>query len=84
MAKKKKHELGKKRGSTQLRVFNLRNTWPVPFSDLVSILERLLKVKARKIMKLSRNGDVQFKHANISYTLTELGYKPTQIRTSVV
>ncbi|KAG9160699.1 hypothetical protein Leryth_017490, partial [Lithospermum erythrorhizon] len=47
-------------------------------SDLVSILERLLKVKAkRKIMKMPRNGDVQFTHANISYAQKELHYKPT-------
>ncbi|KAL1331327.1 hypothetical protein HN51_048589 [Arachis hypogaea] len=69
---------GKKRGPAQLRVFNLGNTSPVPVSELVSILERLLKVKAkRNIMKLPRNGDVQYTHANISYAQRELGYKPT-------
>ncbi|KAG5565578.1 hypothetical protein RHGRI_001479 [Rhododendron griersonianum] len=69
---------GKKKGAAQLRVFNLGNTSPVPVSDLVSILERLLKVNAkRSIMKLPRNGDVQFTHANISSALRELGYKPT-------
>nr|GMD29814.1 UDP-glucuronate 4-epimerase 3 [Ipomoea batatas]GMD33159.1 UDP-glucuronate 4-epimerase 3 [Ipomoea batatas]GMD34807.1 UDP-glucuronate 4-epimerase 3 [Ipomoea batatas] len=69
---------GKKRGAAQLRVFNLGNTSPVPVSDLVGILERLLKVKAkRQIMKLPRNGDVQFTHANISLAQRELGYKPT-------
>uniref|UniRef100_A0A2P2J610 UDP-glucuronate 4-epimerase 3 n=1 Tax=Rhizophora mucronata TaxID=61149 RepID=A0A2P2J610_RHIMU len=69
---------GKKKGPAQLRVFNLGNTSPVPVSDLVSILERLLKVKAkRNIMKLPRNGDVPFTHANISYAQRELGYKPT-------
>ncbi|GAA0154721.1 epimerase/racemase [Lithospermum erythrorhizon] len=69
---------GKKKGPAQLRVFNLGNTSPVPVSDLVSILERLLKVKAkRKIMKMPRNGDVQFTHANISYAQKELHYKPT-------
>lgn len=69
---------GKKRGPAQLRVFNLGNTSPVPVSELVSILERLLKVKAkRNVMKLPRNGDVQFTHANISYAQRELGYKPT-------
>ncbi|KAE9592258.1 hypothetical protein Lal_00035247 [Lupinus albus] len=68
---------GKKSGPAQLRVFNLGNTSPVPVSDLVTILERLLKVKAkRNIMKLPRNGDVQFTHANISYAQRELGYKP--------
>nr|GMC60752.1 UDP-glucuronate 4-epimerase 3 [Ipomoea batatas]GMC77486.1 UDP-glucuronate 4-epimerase 3 [Ipomoea batatas]GMD61451.1 UDP-glucuronate 4-epimerase 3 [Ipomoea batatas]GMD65071.1 UDP-glucuronate 4-epimerase 3 [Ipomoea batatas]GMD75142.1 UDP-glucuronate 4-epimerase 3 [Ipomoea batatas] len=69
---------GKKKGPAQLRVFNLGNTSPVPVSDLVSILERLLKVKAkRQIMKLPRNGDVQFTHANISFAQRELGYQPT-------
>ncbi|KAJ8900256.1 hypothetical protein K2173_024896 [Erythroxylum novogranatense] len=69
---------GKKKGPAQLRVFNLGNTSPVPVSDLVSILERLLKVKAkRNIMKLPRNGDVQFTHANISFAQRQLGYKPT-------
>ncbi|KAL3616545.1 UDP-glucuronate 4-epimerase 3 [Castilleja foliolosa] len=69
---------GKKKGPAQLRVFNLGNTSPVPVSDLVSILERLLKVKAKRlIMKMPRNGDVQFTHANISLAQRELGYKPT-------
>ncbi|KAI3681595.1 hypothetical protein L6452_36395 [Arctium lappa] len=69
---------GKKRGPAQLRVFNLGNTSPVPVSDLVSILERLLKVKAKRVvMKLPRNGDVQFTHANISFARREFGYKPT-------
>uniref|UniRef100_A0A2N9ISS4 UDP-glucuronate 4-epimerase n=1 Tax=Fagus sylvatica TaxID=28930 RepID=A0A2N9ISS4_FAGSY len=69
---------GKKKGPAQLRVFNLGNTSPVPVTDLVGILERLLKVKAkRNIMKLPRNGDVQFTHANISLAQRELGYKPT-------
>ncbi|XP_049381005.1 UDP-glucuronate 4-epimerase 3-like [Solanum stenotomum] len=69
---------GKKKGAAQLRVFNLGNTSPVPVSDLVSILERLLKVKAKRlVMKLPRNGDVPFTHANISSAHKELGYKPT-------
>ncbi|KAK9910793.1 hypothetical protein M0R45_034737 [Rubus argutus] len=69
---------GRKKGPAQLRVFNLGNTSPVPVSDLVTILERLLKVKAKKnIVKLPRNGDVQFTHANISSAQRELGYKPT-------
>ena len=69
---------GKKTGPAQLRVFNLGNTSPVPVSDLVSILEKLLKVKAKRtVMKLPRNGDVQFTHANISLAQRELGYRPT-------
>lgn len=69
---------GKKNGPAQLRVFNLGNTSPVPVSELVSILERLLKVKAKRVvMKLPRNGDVPYTHANISFAKRELGYKPT-------
>ncbi|KAJ0590604.1 putative UDP-glucuronate 4-epimerase [Helianthus annuus] len=69
---------GKKRGPAQLRVFNLGNTSPVPVSDLVGILERLLKVKARRMVtKLPRNGDVPFTHANISLARREFGYRPT-------
>ncbi|CAI0393727.1 unnamed protein product [Linum tenue] len=69
---------GKKKGPAQLRVFNLGNTSPIPVTNLVTILERLLKVKAkRNVMKLPRNGDVQFTHANISLAHRELGYKPT-------
>ncbi|KAJ0860645.1 putative UDP-glucuronate 4-epimerase [Helianthus annuus] len=38
----------------------------------------LLKVKAkRRVMKLPRNGDVPFTHANISLAQREFGYKPT-------
>ncbi|KAG2332092.1 hypothetical protein Bca52824_003272 [Brassica carinata] len=67
-----------RRGPAQLRVFNLGNTSPVPVSDLVSILERQLKVKAkRNVIKMPRNGDVPFTHANISLAQRELGYKPT-------
>ncbi|XP_009781927.1 UDP-glucuronate 4-epimerase 3-like [Nicotiana sylvestris] len=69
---------GKKKGNAQLRVFNLGNTSPVPVTKLVSILEKLLKVKAKKnVLPLPRNGDVMFTHANISYAHKEFGYKPT-------
>lgn len=69
---------GKKKGPAQLRVFNLGNTSPVPVSKLVSILEKLLKVKAkRNVLLMPRNGDVPFTHANISYAKKELHYKPT-------
>ncbi|XP_010544649.1 PREDICTED: UDP-glucuronate 4-epimerase 4 [Tarenaya hassleriana] len=77
-AEKSTGSRGKKKGPAQLRVFNLGNTSPVPVSDLVGILERLLKVKAkRNIMKMPRNGDVPFTHANISSAQHELGYKPS-------
>ncbi|KAE8696840.1 UDP-glucuronate 4-epimerase 4 [Hibiscus syriacus] len=77
-AKKSTGSGGKKKGPAQLRVYNLGNTSPVPVTELVSILERLLKVKVkRNFMKLPLNGDVQFTHANISLAQRELGYKPT-------
>ncbi|KAL6004844.1 UDP-glucuronate 4-epimerase 3 [Asimina triloba] len=69
---------GKKKSPAQLRVFNLGNTSPVPVTDLVGILEKLLKVKAKKVvMKMPRNGDVMFTHANISLAQQELNYHPT-------
>ncbi|GLT97585.1 hypothetical protein SLE2022_151420 [Rubroshorea leprosula] len=69
---------GKKRGPAQYRVFNLGNTSPVTVPELVSILERHLKVKAKKnIVEMPGNGDVPFTHANISYAQREFGYKPT-------
>ncbi|XP_022152762.1 UDP-glucuronate 4-epimerase 3 [Momordica charantia] len=77
-AKKSTGSGGKKKKAAQLRVFNLGNTSPVPVSELVSILERLLKVKAKKkVVAMPRNGDVKFTHANISLAHKELGYRPT-------
>ncbi|MFS7925567.1 putative UDP-glucuronate 4-epimerase [Helianthus anomalus] len=38
---------GKKKGAAQFRIFNLGNAMPVPVSDIASILEKLLKVKAK-------------------------------------
>lgn len=77
-AKKSTGSGGKKRGAAQLRIYNLGNTSPVPVGKLVSILEKLLKVKAKKkVLQMPRNGDVLFTHANISLAMNELGYKPT-------
>ena len=68
---------GKKKGPAMFRIYNLGNTSPVPVTKLVTILEKLLKMKAkRKIMPLPRNGDVEFTHANITLAQTEIGYKP--------
>jgi UDP-glucuronate 4-epimerase len=76
-AKKSTGSGGKKKGNAQFRVFNLGNTSPVPVSELVAILEKLLKVKAKKkILPMPRNGDVKFTHANISLAYRDLGYKP--------
>jgi len=68
---------GKKKGPAMFRIYNLGNTSPVPVTKLVTILEKLLKMKAKKkIMPLPRNGDVEFTHANITLAQAELGYKP--------
>ncbi|KAF3456636.1 hypothetical protein FNV43_RR01290 [Rhamnella rubrinervis] len=69
---------GKKRGPAQLRVYNLGNTSPVPVGKLVAILEGLLNTKAKKhVIKMPRNGDVPFTHANVSLAYRDFGYKPT-------
>ncbi|GAV64859.1 Epimerase domain-containing protein [Cephalotus follicularis] len=76
---------GKKMGPAQFRVFNLGNTSPEPVSKLVSILEKLLKVKAkRSVLPMPANGDVLYTHANISLAQKELGYKPkTDLQTGL-
>ncbi|CAI9765758.1 unnamed protein product [Fraxinus pennsylvanica] len=77
-AKKSTGSGGKKRGPAQYRIFNLGNTSPVTVPMMVGILERQLKVKAKKKMvEMPGNGDVPFTHANISLARRELGYKPT-------
>lgn len=69
---------GKKRGAALFRTFNLGNTSPVSVPVLVEILEKYLKVPAKKVfIKMPRNGDVPFTHANVSLAQTQLGYKPT-------
>lgn len=69
---------GKKRGPAQLRVYNLGNTSPVPVGKLVRILEGLLNTKAKKhVIKMPRNGDVPYTHANVSLAYRDFAYKPT-------
>ena len=69
---------GKKRGTAPFRTYNLGNTSPVPVTQLVDLLEKLLKVKAvRKVVKMPRNGDVPYTHANVSLAQRELGYRPS-------
>ncbi|KAL3619969.1 UDP-glucuronate 4-epimerase 6 [Castilleja foliolosa] len=69
---------GKKRGPAQLRVYNLGNTAPVTVGKLVGILESLLSVKAKKhVIRMPRNGDVPYTHANVSLAYKDFGYKPT-------
>ncbi|KAH6770132.1 UDP-D-glucuronate 4-epimerase 6 [Perilla frutescens var. hirtella] len=69
---------GKKRAPAQLRVYNLGNTAPVTVGKLVGILESLLTVKAKKhVIKMPRNGDVPFTHANVSQAYRDFAYKPT-------
>ncbi|VAI62041.1 unnamed protein product [Triticum turgidum subsp. durum] len=68
---------GKKRGPAPYRIFNLGNTSPVTVPTLVAILEKHLRVKARKhVVEMPGNGDVPFTHANISLARQQLGYKP--------
>lgn len=76
---------GKKRGPAQLRTFNLGNTQPVSVPALVSLLERQLKVRAKKhFVKMPRNGDVPFTHANVTRAQRELAYRPaTNLKTGV-
>lgn len=77
-AKKSTGSGGKKKGDAQLRIYNLGNTKPVGVGRLVSILEKVLKVKAKKkVVAMPRNGDVPFTHANITLAQRELGYKPS-------
>ena len=69
---------GKKRGPAQLRIYNLGNKSPVPVAKLVGTLESLLNVKAKKhVIKMPRNGDVPYTHANVSLAYKDFGYKPT-------
>ncbi|KAH7300669.1 hypothetical protein KP509_24G073800 [Ceratopteris richardii] len=69
---------GKKKGQAQYRIFNLGNTSPVTVPNLVNILEKLLKVKAKQhIVAMPGNGDVPFTHANITLAHEEFGYRPT-------
>ncbi|KAJ6751355.1 hypothetical protein OIU85_001847 [Salix viminalis] len=69
---------GKKKGPAQLRVYNLGNTSPVPVVNLVSILEGLLSRKAKKhVIKMPRNGDVPYTHANVTLAYKDFGYKPS-------
>ncbi|KAK1389809.1 UDP-glucuronate 4-epimerase 6 [Heracleum sosnowskyi] len=69
---------GKKKGPAQLRIYNLGNTSPVSVGKLVSILESLLNVKAKKhVIRMPRNGDVPYTHANVSLAYNDFGYKPT-------
>ncbi|XP_043709541.1 UDP-glucuronate 4-epimerase 6-like [Telopea speciosissima] len=69
---------GKKKGPAQLRIYNLGNTSPVTVGRLVTILEGLLNVKAKKNeVRMPRNGDVPFTHANVSLAYKDFGYKPT-------
>ncbi|OAY55310.1 UDP-glucuronate 4-epimerase 6 [Manihot esculenta] len=69
---------GKKKAPAQLRVYNLGNTSPVLVGKLVSILESLLHTKAKKhVIKMPRNGDVPYTHANVSLAYRDFGYKPT-------
>ena len=67
----------KKRGPTQLRIYNLGNMSPVSVGRLVGILLGLLNVKAKKhVIKMPQNGDVPYTHTNMSLAYRDFGYKP--------
>ncbi|CAN4084339.1 unnamed protein product [Withania somnifera] len=69
---------GKKQGPAPYRIFNLGNTSPITVPIMVGILEKYLKVKAKKnFVVMPENGDVPYTHANISSAWQEFGYKPT-------
>ncbi|PHU11117.1 UDP-glucuronate 4-epimerase 4 [Capsicum chinense] len=68
---------GKKRGPAPYRIFNLGNTSPVTVPMMVGMLEKNLKVKAKKnFVVMPGNGDVPFTHANITSARKAFGYKP--------
>ncbi|XP_058093358.1 UDP-glucuronate 4-epimerase 6 [Magnolia sinica] len=68
----------RKKAPAQLRIYNLGNTSPVTVGKLVGILEGLLGMKAKKhVVKMPRNGDVPFTHANVSQAWRDFGYKPS-------
>ncbi|MCD7471588.1 UDP-glucuronate 4-epimerase 1 [Datura stramonium] len=67
---------GKKRGPAPYRIFNLGNTSPVTVPMMVGMLEKHLKVKAKKnFVVMPGNGDVPFTHANISSARKEFGMR---------
>lgn len=76
---------GKRGPPPPLRIFNLGNTNPVSVATLVSILEEELGTKAKRtVIRMPRNGDVPFTHANVTAASYELGYKPsTSLRTGL-
>ncbi|KAF5446497.1 hypothetical protein F2P56_032121 [Juglans regia] len=76
--KKSTGSSGKKRGLAQLRIYNLGNTSSVPVRKLVSILEGLLSSKAKNHMiKMLRNGDVPYTHANVTVSFRDFDYRPS-------
>ncbi|KAK4337610.1 hypothetical protein RND71_042097 [Anisodus tanguticus] len=76
---------GKKWGPAPYRIFNLGNTSPVTVPMMVGMLEKHLKIKAKKnFVVMPGNGDVPFTHANISSARKEFGYKPnTDLQTGL-
>jgi len=68
----------KKSGPAMYRIFNLGNTNPVTVPTLVALLEKHLKMKAKKNwLEMPGNGDVPFTNANITKAKKEIGYKPS-------
>ncbi len=58
------------------RVFNLGNDRPEELMTLVSLLEKELEIKAKKVFKGMQKGDVERTWADISKARALLGYAP--------
>lgn len=78
-AEKSSGSVGKKKmKGAQLRIYNLGNATPVEVGSVVEMLERVLKVKARRVdLPKPRNGVLKNAQVDISLAEKELGYKPT-------
>ncbi|MFZ5617767.1 MAG: NAD-dependent epimerase/dehydratase family protein [Pseudomonadota bacterium] len=63
-------------GAAFHRIFNLGNDRPEELMTLVSLLEKELKVEAKKIFKGMQKGDVERTWADIKKARTLLGYDP--------
>lgn len=59
------------------RLYNIGNNRPEKLLDLVAILEELLGVEARRVLKPMQPGDVPTTFADISAIREDLGWEPT-------
>lgn len=66
------------------RIYNLGNNSPVELSDLISVLEEEMGIKAVKRMLPMQPGDVLDTYADIGLSTSELGFEPrTSIREGI-